>query len=124
MKFSVDKHDKYVVLKLQEPRFTNDNTPALKSQLIMLNTEGFRNIILDLSLVKECNDSQDLSVLLFGDRLCKEAKGLLVVSGLASSIKPLVEMANIHQTVTFVPKVQEAVDLIFMTEIERDLLGD
>lgn len=42
MKFSVDKHDKYVTLKLKEPKFTNDNAPGLKSELYLLNAEGFK----------------------------------------------------------------------------------
>ena len=123
MKFSTDKHEKYVVLKLDEPNFTNDNTPALKSELILLNTEGYRNIVLDLSEVKECNDSQDLSCLLVGDRLCKSADGIFVVSGVNDAIANIVKISNLHQSVTFVNKLDEATDLIFMEEIEKELRG-
>lgn len=123
MKFSTDKHEKYVVLKLDEPRFTNDNTPALKSEFILLNAEGYRNIVLDLSAVEECNDSQDLSTLLVGDRLCKAAGGIFVVVGVNNAIANIVKMSNLHQSVTFVKKLDEATDLIFMEEIEKELLG-
>ncbi|WP_199120827.1 STAS domain-containing protein [Pedobacter sp. ASV28] len=123
MKFSIDKHEKYVVLKLEEPKFTNDNTPALKSEFILLNTEGYRNIVLDLSAVKECNDSQDLSSLLVGDRLCKNAEGIFVVCGVNKNIAPIIKMSNLHQSVTFVNKLDEATDLIFMEEIEKELRG-
>ena len=123
MKFSTDKHEKYVVLKLDEPRLTNDNTPALKSEFILLNTEGYRNIVLDLSEVIECNDSQDLSSLLVGDRLCKSAGGIFVVTGVNNSIANLVKISNLHQAVTFVNKLDEATDLIFMEEIEKELRG-
>ncbi len=123
MKFSTDKHEKYVVLKLDEPKFTNDNTPALKSEFILLNTEGYRNIVLDLSVVEECNDSQDLSSLLVGDRLCKSAGGIFVVIGVNNAIANIIKMSNLHQSVTFVKKLDEATDLIFMEEIEKELLG-
>ncbi|RZK58096.1 MAG: anti-sigma factor antagonist [Pedobacter sp.] len=123
MKFSTDKHEKYVVLKLDEPRFTNDNTPALKSEFILLNTEGYRNIVLDLSEVEECNDSQDLSCLLVGDRLCKSAGGIFVVCCVNNAIANIVKMSNLHQSVTFVNKLDEATDLIFMEEIEKELRG-
>lgn len=123
MKFSTDKHEKYVVLKLDEPRFTNDNTPALKSEFILLNTEGYRNIVLDLSKVKECIDSQDLSSLLVGDRLCKSAGGVFVVCGVNENIANIVKISNLHQSVTFVNKLDEATDLIFMEEIEKELRG-
>lgn len=123
MKFSTDKHEKYVVLKLDEPRFTNDNTPALKAEFILLNTEGYRNIVLDLSAVDECNDSQDLSSLLVGDRLCKSAGGIFVVCCVKNSIATIVKMSNLHQSITFVNKLDEATDLIFMEEIEKELRG-
>lgn len=123
MKFSTDKHEKYVVIKLDEPKFTNDNTPALKSEFILLNAEGYRNIILDLSAVEECNDSQDLSSLLVGDRLCKSAGGIFLVTGVNNAIANIVKMSNLHQSVTFLNKLDEATDLIFMEEIEKELLG-
>ncbi len=123
MKFSVDKHEKYVVLKLNESKLTNDNTPKLKSELILLNTEGYCNIVLDLSSIKQCQDSQDLSSLLFGDRICKNANGLFIVTGVNAAVATLLEMSNLDQSLTIVSKVDEATDLIFMEEIEKELLG-
>ena len=123
MKFSVDKHEKYVVLKLRESKFTNDNTPKLKSEFILLNAEGYHNIVLDLSAVKECNDSQDLSSLLVGDRLCKNANGLFIVTGINPALAKILEMSNLDQSLVIVSKIDEATDLIFMEEIEKELLG-
>jgi anti-sigma B factor antagonist len=123
MKFAVDKHEKYVVIKLNESKFTNDNTPKLKSELILLNAEGYCNIILDLCAVKECNDSQDLSSLLVGDRLCKTANGLFIVIGVNKEVAKILEMSNLDQSLTIVKKLIEATDLIFMDEIEKELLG-
>lgn len=123
MKFSVDKHEKYVVITLNELSFRNELTPQLKSEFIMLNAEGFCNIILDLSMVKSCADSQDLSSLLIGDRLCKKANGLFVVTGLNEEIRNLLELSGVHQSLNIVSKLEEATDLIFMGEIEKELLG-
>ena len=123
MKFSVDKHEKYVVLKLNESKFTNDNTPKLKSEFILLNAEGYHNIVLDLSAVKQCADSQDLSSLLVGDRLCKKANGLFIVTGVGEAVAKILEMSNLDQALTIVAKLDEATDLIFMEEIEKELLG-
>lgn len=123
MKFSVDKHEKYVVLKLNESKLTNDNTPKLKSEFILLNTEGYCNIVLDLSAVKQCEDSQDLSSLLFGDRICKKANGLFIVTGVNGVVAKILEISNLDQSLTIVNKVDEATDLIFMEEIEKELLG-
>lgn len=123
MKFSVDKHEKYVVLKLRESKLTNDNTPKLKSEFILLNAEGHCNIVLDLSSIKQCDDSQDLSSLLFGDRLCKKANGIFIITGVNEVVAKILEMSNLDQSLTIVSKLDEATDLIFMEEIEKELLG-
>lgn len=123
MKFSVDKHEKYVVIRLDETRLTAENTPKIKSEFILLNTEGYCNIVLDLSAVQECDDSQDLSSLLVGDRICKKANGLFIVTGVTACIAQLLEMSNIDQSLNIVGKLDEAEDLIFMEEIEKELLG-
>jgi anti-anti-sigma regulatory factor len=123
MKFSVDKHEKYVVLRLDEPRLTTDNAPRLKSEFILLNAEGYCNIVLDLSVVSACDDSQDLSCLLVGDRLCKKANGLFIVTGITKCILQLLEMSSIDQSLNIVGQLEEAEDLIFMEEIEKELLG-
>lgn len=123
MKFSVDKHDKYVVIRLDEMKLTAENTPKLKSEFILLNAEGYCNIVLDLSVVTDCDDSQDLSSLLVGDRICKKSKGLFIVTGLNKCIAQLVEMSSIDQSLNIVGNLDEAEDLIFMEEIEKELLG-
>jgi anti-anti-sigma factor len=123
MKFSIDKHEKYVVITLNELSFSNELTPKLKSEFILLNAEGICNIILDLSTVKSCTDSQDLSSLLFADRLCKKANGLFVVTGLTKEIAKLIEISSLQQSLNIVSKLDEATDLIFMGEIEKELLG-
>lgn len=123
MKFSIDKHEKYVVLGLDEVKFTNENTPKLKSEFILLNAEGFRNIVLDLSAINECDDSQDLSSLLVGDRLCKKANGIFIVTGVNEVVARILKMSSLDQSLTIVAKLDEATDLIFMEEIEKELLG-
>ncbi|SDF70261.1 Anti-anti-sigma regulatory factor (antagonist of anti-sigma factor) [Pedobacter terrae] len=123
MKFSVDKHDKYVTLKLEENKFTNDNAPGLKAEFYLLNSQGFENIVVDLSCVTECNDAQDLSCLLVGDRLCKSAGGLFIVTGINDELASIIELSNIFQSVMFVNTIDEATDFIFMEELEKEFRG-
>ena len=120
MKFSVDKHDKYVLVKLNESKLNSLVSPKLKAELILFNTEGQRNIILDLSDVKYV-DSSGLSSLLVGYRLCKNSEGVFILTGLNAAIIKLIELSQLETIITIVPKVEEAIDLIFMEEIEKEL---
>lgn len=120
MKFSVDKHEKYVMLKLNESKLNSLITPQLKSELILINTEGQRNIVLDLSQVKFA-DSSGLSSLLVGHRLCKNADGSFILAGLNEAVARLINISQLESVLSIVPTVEEAIDLIFMEEIEKEL---
>jgi len=108
------------VLKLNESKLNSLFTPQLKSELILINTEGQRNIILDLSLVKFA-DSSGLSSLLVGHRLCKSSEGVFILSGLSEAVARLITISQLDSVLTIVPSVEEAIDLVFMEEIEKEL---
>ena len=120
MKFSVDKHEKYVLIKLNESKLNSLITPQLKSELLLINTEGQRNIILDLSQVKFA-DSSGLSSLLVGHRLCKNAEGSFILACLNDAVSRLVSISQLENVLTIVPTTEEAIDHIFMEEIEKEL---
>lgn len=120
MKFTVDKHEKYILVKLNESKLNSLVTPQLKSELIMMNTEGQRNIILDLAQVKFA-DSSGLSSLLVGHRLCKNAGGVFILTSLCDSVSRLVNISQLDNVLSIVPTTEEAIDLIFMEEIEKEL---
>ncbi|MEJ7779973.1 MAG: STAS domain-containing protein [Daejeonella sp.] len=120
MKFTVDKHEKYVLIKLNETKLNSLISPQLKSELILTNTEGQRNVILDLSNVKY-SDSSGLSSLLVGHRICKNAEGSFILTGINDNISRLISISQLENILTIVSTVDEAIDLIFMEEIEKEL---
>jgi anti-sigma B factor antagonist len=120
MKFTVDKHEKYILLKLNESKLNSLITPQLKSELILINTEGQRNIILDLSQIKFA-DSSGLSSLLVGHRLCKNASGSFIITGLNDAVYRLITISQLENVLSIVASSKEAVDLVFMEEIEKEL---
>jgi len=94
----------------------------LKSELVVTIKEGNKNIILDLSKTVYA-DSSGLSGILLGNRLCRDAGGTFVLTGLNEHIGKLIEIAQLDRVLNITPTINEAVDLIFMEEIERNL-GD
>ena len=120
MKFTVDKHEKYILIKLNESKLNSLISPKLKSELILTNTEGQRNIILDLSMVKY-SDSSGLSSLLVGHRICKNSEGSFILTGINENVARLISISQLETVFTIVTSVDEAIDLIFMEEIEKEL---
>ncbi|MEY5069272.1 MAG: hypothetical protein RLZ47_1134 [Bacteroidota bacterium] len=123
MKFTIDKHDKYVIFRLDEPKLNSLISPKLKSELILINTEGQRNIVLDLSEVKY-SDSSGLGSLLVGHRICKSADGIFILTNLNETILKLIHISQLEEVLNIVPSNDEAIDLIFMEEIEKELKNE
>jgi anti-anti-sigma factor len=119
MKFSVDKQDKYCVFSLGDERLNSQIGPLLKSEMILLNAEGFRNIIFDMTSVKFV-DSSGLSAILISDRLCKNAEGTFVLTGVNDQVLRLLSISQLDAVLHITHTLQEAKDLILMEEIERD----
>lgn len=120
MKYNLDQHERYTVIKLEENRLNSIISPELKTELVVLNGQGVKNIIIDLSQIQYC-DSSGLSAILVGNRLCKNSNGSLVLIGLQDAVKRLISISQLEQILLTAPTVSEGVDMIFMEEIERDL---
>ena len=120
MKYTIDKQEKYSLLRLHEEKLDSSVAPSLKSELITLHAEGVRNIILDLSEVKY-TDSSGLSALLVGNRIVQEEGGIFVLSCLSDHTTKLIKISQLDSVLNILPKVEEAIDAVFMHEIEKDL---
>jgi anti-sigma B factor antagonist len=120
MKYTIDKQEKYSLLHLHEEKMDSGVAPGLKSELITLHAEGIRNIILDLSEVKY-TDSSGLSALLVGNRIMQEDGGIFVLTSLSDHTHKLIKISQLDSVLNIVPTVQEAIDAVFMHEIEKDI---
>ena len=123
MKYAVDKQEKYSLIKLQESKLDTTLAPSLKSELITMHAEGVKNIILDLSEVKY-TDSSGLSALLVGNRTFKQDGGVFVLASLSDHTVKLIKISQLESVLNIVPTVEEAVDTIFMNEIEGGLKNE
>ncbi len=123
MKYSTVLHDNYVILHLQEDKLNSTIAPELKSAMIMYNTQGQRNIILDLSEVNYA-DSSGLSALLRGNSICEGSQGLFVVFGVTPHVKKLIEITHLDRVFHILPTQQESIEAVFMHEIESSIDDD
>jgi anti-anti-sigma factor len=123
MKFSLDKQERYSVIKPEEENLNSAVAPQLKSEFVILANEGITNLILDLSAVKYV-DSSGLSAILTARRLWSNL-GTFVVTGVEhSAVKRLVEISKVDTVLTILPTLSEAVDFVLMEELQRDLQSE
>jgi len=120
MKYTIDKQDKYTVVRLHEEKLDSTVAPQLKSEMVTLHAEGVRNIILDLTEVKY-TDSSGLSALLVGNRILQEDGGIFILAGLSDHTMKLIRISQLDSVLNILPTVEEGIDAVFMHEIEKDM---
>ena len=120
MKYSIDKKEQYSILRLQEEKLDSPLSPALKSEFVTLNAEGIKNIIIDLTEVKYV-DSSGLSALLVGNRIYNEDGGIFILASLNDHVMKLIKISQLNNVLNILPTVEEAIDAVFLKEIESDL---
>ena len=99
------------MIKVLSNKLDTNNAPALKSELVLLGNQKEKNIILDLS---QCNyiDSSGLSAILVANRLCEDAIGTFVLSGLQPGVEELIHISMLHTVLLIAKTVEEAEQLL------------
>lgn len=120
MKFTLEKHDKYTLLRLQESKLNSLISSELKAEFVILNQQMQNNVIVDLSETQYC-DSSGLSAILVGYRLSRNAGGSFVLAGLQEHVRKLISISQLDNMLVITPTVSEAADFIFMDEVEKHL---
>jgi len=120
--YEIEKKDNFTLITLKEEKFTARIAPDLKTELVLMNSQGVKNIIIDLEASSYC-DSSGLSVILVANRICKEKNGCLVICNLQSAVSKLIEISQLSNVLNITPTYEEAVDFLFMDELERGLGG-
>lgn len=123
MKYTIDKQEKYSLVRLHEEKLDSNVAPNLKSELITLHAEGIKNVILDLAEVKY-TDSSGLSALLVGNRILQEDGGIFVLACLSDHTMKLIKISQLDSVLNILPSVEESIDTVFMHEIEKDMKSD
>ena len=120
MKFVVSKKDKVTAISSKVEKLDALHSPELKSEVISINRDGMKNIIIDLTDTRYI-DSSGLSALLVANRLCRDSGGSFVLCGLQDHVKKLISISQLETVLKITPTVSEAVDLVYMDELERDV---
>jgi len=123
MKFTIDKTDRYTIFKLNEENLNSFMAPDLKSEFVLLNNEGVRNLIFDMSDVKYV-DSSGLSAILTANRLWKDFGCFVLAAATSPAVKKLIEISRLESILTIIPTVEESIDYVFMEDIEKELTAE
>jgi len=111
MEFKIEKLDDYTIIQVLEEKLDTHIAPTLKSELVLVSGNGEKNIILDLGNVRYC-DSSGLSAILVANRLCKNASGTFVLTGLNEAVERLITISQLDTVLNITNNVKEGVEMI------------
>ena len=111
MSFKIQKKDKYALVKTSVEKLDTTVAPSLKSELVILNSDGVQNIIIDLSATRYC-DSSGLSAILVANRLCKNAGGSLVITGLQEPVKNLITISQLDSILNIADNFEDSIEML------------
>ena len=107
--FEVSKKENYTLINVFAKKLDTSIAPSFKSELVMIAGNGEKNMIIDMSRTEYC-DSSGLSSILVANRLCRNAKGTFVLTGLQDSVERLISISQLDSVLTIADSLERAVE--------------
>lgn len=115
--FTIEHFPHYVRVTIEGTRLDALIAPKLKSELVVLSGSGAKNIVLDMRKVRYC-DSSGLSAILVANRLCRSARGVLVLLGVSEDVQRLLTISQL-QSVLNIAENDEQVEHFIPVELPK-----
>ena len=122
MEFKVEKNEQYALIELKETSLTQDNVASLEEIVRKLFREGYGNMIVEFSQVSEL-DGHGISLIRKANKICLNELGLFIVITKDEAIIDQLDAAKIED-LTVMNTVQEAIDAVYLNELENDFQSD
>lgn len=116
MSLKIDKNEQYVVFTPSV--FGGELLKDLEKEVVQSYKQGIVNYVIDLSSVASAND-ESKTLLAKINRLCQRESGLLVIAAAEPQVLDIIDELE-QDDVLFLPTLHEAVEAIFMNELENE----
>lgn len=122
MNYTIEKNEQYSLIRLAEKEFGGEVAIDFETLSRGLFREGYSNIIVDMAPVLSV-DSAGVTTLRKVNRQCTNEVGLLIVVTKDDDLIESLDKANLSD-LTILPTVEEAIDAVFMNELENDFRSE
>lgn len=122
MNYTIEKNEQYALIRLSENAFVADVAADFETLSRSLFREGYSNIIVDMAGTQSV-DSAGVTTIRKINRQCTNEVGLFVLVTKDDDLIEFLDSANISD-LTILPTVEEAVDAVFMNELENDFRSE
>ncbi len=110
-KYDIQKKGNHTIIKVLVEKLDTNIAPALKSELVLIAGNGEKNMVIDLSECRYC-DSSGLSAILVANRLCKNSRGIFVLTGLQTAVERLITISQLDTVLNIKDSLVESEEYI------------
>lgn len=123
MEFKIDTKDAYTLISPLSDQLDDNLAAALGEQCTLLAENGSQNFIINFEHVKT-SVCQALGTLLTLHEQCYENERSLVFTGVGEELLQQLKHEQLHLSLNITPTLQEAIDIVSMEILERDLFNE
>jgi anti-anti-sigma regulatory factor len=118
MNYTIEKNDQYSLIKTDLTAFNRETCAKLREKVLHEVASSSKYVIVNISRVNECNADGTRELIQLGVDL-QDNDGLLILTHADDQFTRLFNKADI----TFIPTDVEAVDFVFMDQLEKQFLS-
>jgi anti-anti-sigma factor len=122
MNYTIEKNEQYALVRLAETAFEDEVPTTFETLSRSLFREGYSNIIVDAASV-ETIDEAGIGAIRKVNRQCTNEEGLMVLVTKNEDLIDEIDASNLGD-LTILPTVEEAIDAVFMNELENDFRSE
>ena len=111
MDFKKEKKNNFTLVTILAEKVDTNIAPVLKAEFVLISSNGEKNMLLDFSNCRYI-DSSGLSAILVANRLCKNAGGKLVLTGLQSAVERLIIISQLDSVLNIAYTMEKAEEML------------
>ena len=123
MQFKIDTKENFTILAPQTVQFDAQVAAKLAESCADLRRNGSANFIIDMGEVAQITPDAVAALVALHETLYAEHQSL-VITGTVSAVMAEFKQDEVDLLLNIAPKMAEAIDIISMEILERELLGE
>ncbi|TWI80984.1 anti-anti-sigma factor [Chitinophaga japonensis] len=123
MRFKIDTKEKIVILRPEITTLDANLSEDFQASITALPERSNRNLILDLALVQNVDQSGAQAILTVY-RQQYDSQLSCAITGLNNTLTQALRAAGDDTELNITPTLSEAIDIVMMEDLERELLGE
>jgi anti-anti-sigma regulatory factor len=124
MQFKIDTKPTYHTISTEIELFNANLADAAKELLLQYKDDEIKNFIFDLSKVNSIESHVGEALITLHEIVYNDFMGSLVFTNLQEDVLKKLKQDQVHLSINITPTMIEAVDIISMEVLERDLFNE